>query len=456
MFVINYFLLEGKNSNYLKNILNRNFIVFVLIATAALVILFYPYYKASQLYGFSRGYSETVKMIPSLSSYFWGDMYGYSLLNSSKDVEMAHELQLFIGIVPFALIVLFFVLKPKIDKKVLLILLAGILLFIITLKFGSNYSLWYFISKLPLFNAIRGVGRIILVQLFPIALLAGLVMDKILVRWKYITIPIVLIYLLFLIEISSLTPILSSKNEWIQRRHDAVAKLPKNLDKSAILFYSQGNDYSYNSELDAMWAALKTGHPTLNGYSGNIPDNIYNFEFGDNCREASVRVKSYTQRFEVESYENYISRVYPIGFLKCKESELKNPIQISQSNYVISPNDFKQVSFALNGLIQTKDFIDIELLINNNSPFVIASRSKIDRTISITYAFSSNIADPELLNWSTRINLQEDIPNKESRVIKFRIKKINSSSKFLYISLVQELEFFSHSIGIDPLIIELN
>jgi hypothetical protein len=56
----------------------------------------------------------------------------------------------------------------------------------------------------------------------------------------------------------------------VREEDGRVARLAERVDRNAAAFLWVGADGA-RGQVDAMWAALRTGVPTLNGYSGNEP-----------------------------------------------------------------------------------------------------------------------------------------------------------------------------------------
>ncbi|MDH5654755.1 MAG: hypothetical protein OEZ34_02530, partial [Spirochaetia bacterium] len=137
------------------------------------------------------------------------------------------------------------------------------------LRFG-DFSLWYFVyHTLPGADAIRAVSRIIAVLIFPSAILTAALVDRIR------AIPAAGIYLSWLlsfmvvIENSHFYNYTYSKND----HRFLVAEIENRLTNSgcSVFHYRNPKYVSLFSDVDAMWASLRTGIPTVNGYSGGIP-----------------------------------------------------------------------------------------------------------------------------------------------------------------------------------------
>jgi len=95
------------------------------------------------------------------------------------------------------------------------------------------------------------------------------------------------------------------------------------------------------------------------------------------------------------------------------------------------------------------------LTISNSADHVFSAKSSIDKPIRISWRFIDASGQP-LSDWDNRKALPFDIPPKGSLEmnIMLRQEEINNA-KELQISLVQELVFWAHDIGIPPLTIPL-
>jgi hypothetical protein len=52
----------------------------------------------------------------------------------------------------------------------------------------------------------------------------------------------------------------------------AIERLARHVDRDRLAFYYHRDDLPfYRYQLDAMWASLVSGVPTINGYSGYVP-----------------------------------------------------------------------------------------------------------------------------------------------------------------------------------------
>lgn len=296
------------------------------ILALSLAALFYPYFKVSELYDAKRSLTEIANMLPRPSDYIlMEESWLWSFLGHYvSEVPMRHEHQIFFGAIPVLLAFIGLVLGSAKLNSLAHPLLVGALIFLIALTISFNgYSLWYFLAGLPLASAIRAMTRISLVLLFPIAYLGAVAIDQIPSKMNFVKL---LLIAGVIFEFSTVRVNSSTISHWRESYSTAMAKIPKDLPSSSILFFSQDLSKSIpNQELDAMWAALNLGLPTLNGYSGNYPPG-FKQGYGTDCAEISRRIRAYTIFLHSTNSENIyhglIKRVVPISFDNCKIIEL--------------------------------------------------------------------------------------------------------------------------------------
>ena len=303
------------------------FLGLFLALVLSLIALFYPYLKVSELYGAKRSLSDISNMLPRPRSYLlmeeswlWSFLGGYI-----SDTPMRHEHQIFFGAIPILLALIGLIFGSMKRNGLPYLLLAGglIFLFVLTLKI-QGHSLWLYLADLPLASAIRAMTRISLIMLFPIAYLSAVAVDRIpakLTLIKYILV-VVMIFEFSTVRVNS-SPIA----EWREHSVASMAKVPNDLPASSILFFSQEPSQSIPiQELDAMWASLRLGFPTLNGYSGYAPPG-FKAEHGKDCTEISRRIRAYlafTHAINPEKdCEELIRRVVPIGFEACEFAKIE-------------------------------------------------------------------------------------------------------------------------------------
>ena len=133
--------------------------------------------------------------------------------------------------------------------------------------FYHQDSLWFrYCTGIPGAAAIRAVGRIVLILLIPAALgLASLVeflerRGRVVAAW--------IVALVCLAEQGVTTDTFDAAEN-----RASIAALVRRIDRGRTAFYYHPceNQRNFRYQLDAMWASLASGLPTINGYSGHFP-----------------------------------------------------------------------------------------------------------------------------------------------------------------------------------------
>jgi hypothetical protein len=405
-------------------------------------------------------------MLPRPQSYFLSDA---SFFWSNTDagifssLPMRHEHQMFFGIVPFALTVVGLIVGSRTKNATTFTLMGGMLAIAVLLTiYVGGLSLWYFLHKFPLVSAIRAMTRLDLAFLFPVSYFSVIAIDYLRARYGIrASIFLGFILLVLLAETSMTTMGASSKEVWRRRIANLNADVPKeNIKNNSILFFAQNSELPYADELDAMWVSLINKKKTMNGYSGLLPPG-YDFSFGRDCAEVPKRVLSYLEfANKSENFKDYhelISRVVPVGFNDCNPDWLNKLPSITSSDRIYTAEEFKNLSLELGKLVNNSDLNIITIAIKNNSDIYISANSSVGRPVRISWRFIDISGNP-LNGWETRRNLPFDIPanGKIIVAVPLNMNQRNINAYAVQFSLVHELVFWAHDIGVSPLTITLN
>lgn len=440
------------------------FIAGILALLVLLIWLFYPYLQVSRLYGAKRSWSEISIMLPRPQSYFLSDRsFLWSSQNSRVfiDLPMRHEHQMFIGLAPLALVLAGIFMGSRSANGNTYVHMTGMLgIVIIMTLYVGGFSLWYLVHKLPLFSAIRAVSRVDVALLFPVAYLAAVAVDHLKNRllWGEKAAVIFFLPMVFL-EVGLTSMPTSSKAEWRQRIVVAEARIPASLPDESVLFLAEhSSEKPYLDELDAMWASLNRGLRTLNGYSGLTPPN-YRYHYGRDCSEWPRRILSFLessgQNTSLEAYRDLMSHIVPIDFIGCNKEWLKTPPSISRSNRVYTAEEFSQLSFTNIELHRENELEVVRVTISNPLDINFSSLSITDNTIRLSWRFIDSRGNP-MSGWDPRKNLPFDIPAHGSLTVDIPLSFGNEREPMvMQLSLVQELVFWGHDVGIAPISIKI-
>lgn len=383
---------------------------------ALMVLLFFPYVQAKEVYGISRSWTEISRMLPRMQSYLLSDGSGIwsSTGNSLFDaLPRRHEHQMFIGLMPFLLALAGFLiaLRTGFSHVVLLLVASMGLLILFTISIGG-YSLWYLFHWLPLASAIRAMTRFDQVLLFPVGVLAMIAIDALRQRFapRLALVASGVVIVACIIEMAAFEAQSSKKALWRERIVTAEALLPAALPPDAILFMAQRDGPYYADELDAMWVALRRGIPTMNGYSGSAPPWV-DRRFGADCRELSRRILSYEILFPAPEpdrvFRDLMDRIVLVGFGSCDPEGVRKRPAISVSDVPYSAEDILHLSYQIVGADpKVGEFV---VRIENTASFAFSAWSGIGKHLRLVWRFLDSEGTP-LSGWDYRKALPADIP----------------------------------------------
>jgi hypothetical protein len=257
---------------------------FAFAATSGLAaVILYQHYEVSKSYGLRPPWEEVRSMLPRPVSYFMSSQLPYYRSFSgliSANVPMPHEHNMFIGFGALGLFVAGLVGLARrstghLNRELILVTLSALILVSLMVTSIGHFSLYGVLAHLPGIAAIRAVTRIILVLMFPIALIsiAGfefLGSRKALGKGLAFALTFFMIYEVSASDKSTfsimeseerLTPIVTAARERSAGISDPIL---------AVDAPSGAADISASAvvEIDAMIAAQRLGWPTVNGYSG--------------------------------------------------------------------------------------------------------------------------------------------------------------------------------------------
>ena len=256
------------------------------IGSVALVLsMLANYYQVAQDYRLSRPLAAIDPLLPRWTSYLLADRSPLSAWLGSRVpiFPMRPEHQMFIGLGALAL---FFggivtVMRSK-DRRfnireTIVRDSALALFFLITATtVFDKYSFYYFLLKIPGLDAVRAVSRIILVMLFPVAIVIAFCVEWVGSRvQKKLAAGLVGVVLILILvtETVGYRPHHSARATWLMRQeglHNKVS-VSDNQGRQIIYVTKKSVEPDYMTELDAMVYAQDRDLKTVNGYSGSTP-----------------------------------------------------------------------------------------------------------------------------------------------------------------------------------------
>jgi hypothetical protein len=289
-------------------------IVLVLATSAvglATVALLWAYNRTIRIYDISRSWEEVSSMLPRPGSYFAMDglSYWHHLSQGlTSDLPARWEQQMFMGVgvaLLFLSGIFTLIFRPhaarSLPARAMFLALTVLVLATLSIKGQSLYAI---LAYLPGFNAVRAVSRIIVVLMFPVAMVAilglrGLAEE---VRPPILgKIAVVICGLVAAYEFMTVQRLEYSARE-AQRRVDAViaeAQRVRGGREQPILAVPQQDTLNL---IDAELAAQQLGWPTVNGYSGLAPNGSNSGKQIPNCDYAIRHFEGYDDWRRMHDY----------------------------------------------------------------------------------------------------------------------------------------------------------
>jgi hypothetical protein len=436
--------------------------VFTLMVLAALMMLIWlPYVKASQMYGFQRQWSEIADMLPRPASYLLAS--NSRLWPSSgpwfSRLPMRHEHAMFIGAMPLLTIAIAVILRlanlTKLDELFAPISVAILLLFVLTLWIAGN-STYRVLTWLPGANAIRAVTRIITVLLFPCGILFASSLDAIararIPIWTR-TAAVAVLSIVTVFESSYVLHYYQTKHDWREREANLAAELPNDIPDAPILLLAPqlGDAAPWSRELDAMLFAQDRGWRTLNGYSGNSPPRP---ELAGGCQDAGVSLVSGLKFLEPTAAQDYsaLARdVLLIGYPPCDRA-LAHPPQVTMFAGPLSRQLMGSIGLRIERLWLHDGRLVVTAEITNHASATLPAYSTTRMPIRLSPRFLEShavIADlAQLAGWDARQPVGFDVPPGSSRSMVFFMPAPPTPGTYrVSISMVQDGVAWFHNHG---------
>ncbi|MGE4107896.1 MAG: hypothetical protein AB7F66_11830 [Bacteriovoracia bacterium] len=260
------------------------------LSALALTPLVQHYLAARDASGY-RSYEEAFWLQPMAQSWFFmGDnSWIYSWLVRIKlwaMIPIRGEQSIGIGLVTIFIVISEYVRR----RKQLGFRLAGLLylsLFLLSLKPPHvDRPIWYYVYQyVPGANAVRGVNRIAILALLPAALGFALFWDRLKFPTRRVRQAGVVALALFCVLEQGRTPFSFDSYASRERIEAIKGALRAEQGRRACdyFYYSpvhrvHGPASPVEYHMQAQWASIETGVPTLNGYTGRVPTGWELFE----------------------------------------------------------------------------------------------------------------------------------------------------------------------------------
>ncbi len=267
----------------------------LLVALAVLDVALLPFARIYQPVAEQLGmrdYDEVRAMLPQPLSYFsmgeaslvWGWLPKVFPQFNALPTPWEHRMG--IGLVPVLAFVAALAVTSRAvlrrnasvaDRWLLLLIASALVFLLLPIRLGND-SLWrWFFDNFPGAGALRSVTRIMLVAALPLALIAAMLADRLLQRaqtsvWRTAWVSALAALAVFgIVEQTRKLP-----GHIPAEERARIAEIAGQItSRPCVAFVVKTTSTGPESEIDlqtmAMLAAMRTGVPTLNGYSGKYP-----------------------------------------------------------------------------------------------------------------------------------------------------------------------------------------
>lgn len=301
----------------------------IAVLIGAALYLMSHYAIVAGRFHFQRDLAEVRLMLPQWRSYLLSDQ---SVLWSDisarfNDVPLRWEHQMFIGVGPIVLMALMVLQRPpaRMSRVVWAHLIALVVLIVLTANV-KNFSLYEAVLRIPGLSALRSVTRMILVMLWPIAVVVAAATTQLMMNRASQSVGLSLRIAAVVLAILTIGEIVTAKQYGVskadaQTRTEAMKKQVlgalRDGETARVLLVAAGGKDGPLRELDAMLVAQDLNMPTMNGYSGSTPPGyLSSFE----CSTLDTRLEAYKASGigrPISEFNDLRARTLLVGFSGC-------------------------------------------------------------------------------------------------------------------------------------------
>lgn len=430
-----------------------------MVATVATAALLYGYQAWGARYGLGRGWAEIASMVPQPASYFimdalpyWSAIYRAVI---GVEVPMRHEHNMFMGVGASCLFIVGVAavaagtVAPRLRRLALVMLLTLAAVVALTTMIG-DLTLYAALATLPGLNSIRGVTRIVLVTMFPVAIVIAAGMTGLMEsRPRLPALAVLGVFLAMAAADLHMTQLSAFKVIDSEVRTDAiVADARHKADGTAnpVLFVREGSEQPYMSHLDAMLAAQELRWPTVNGYSGNAPPG-YEYELScDSPARLLAGYESWRTRYPAAPAmqgKDVLSRIVHVGWPDCSFSRGANEASLGPSPDAADAARLTLTPLALDTRGANVSFT-VGIANGGHRPVHVNSFAPV----RLSWRFVPVGANARPIGWDARLQLTRDIaPNARLDVAASAALPAAPGVYHLEVSMVAELAFWFHDKG---------
>lgn len=420
---------------------------------AALLLMLWKYHFVAKEYRLTHSTTEIRSMLPRIGSYFLADRAGMDAWVGHwvTNIPMRHEQQMFFGLIASGLAIVGATSgrhSKQWARPANIFTLALMALIAITLSVGG-FSLYRLFIKLPGFNSLRAVCRISLVMLLPLSWLSAVGIETLTKHFSSWRLQIFLaIAILLTIELFSFKPMHVPITQWRARLSILTKdwKVPAG-GEPPILYAIETSPEQWKHiyrELDGMVLSQDLNLPTVNGYSGNLPDD---FGSASSCIIGARRLADGVAFRHLPSTElkEMLSR---LTVLPANAGCTNNLLSLKPYLGPLSDNVFQNVSLAIiNQHIDGSNYITRVEVINRSKSYLPAL-STSGQSVQFSWQFVPEGQSPRDDTWTTRAPLEADVPAGATYSQDIRLNLPSGPGRYLLaFSLVQDKVAWFHHKG---------
>ncbi len=380
-------------------------------------IQLWPYYQVTRIYGFSRNWSEVAKMLPTWQSYLLADGSQLWRFISTRitGVPMRWEHQLFPGGLAVALVMIGLFLRGNSKTTMLVKPHFWATLVLAAFTFSINgYSLFRYLWILPGINSLRAITRIILVLMWPIALLISTGFEKLLQeRNHYNLLGVGVAYILvglLMAEAVLFDHFTFNKAASQARLTELNDQIPVTIPDQPILIVANKNGDPWNlTEVDGMLLSQQLGWPTLNGYTGYLPPG---YGPTTNCSSLPKRILAFMNFAKITStsyYFDMMKRAVPIGFTDCDPGWWTEMPHISSFAGPLPKGIFAGLALKVLMIKSINNLVSAQVEITNDSSMTLPALSSTGNFVGLSWRFVDFQNRNPLSGFDTREYLDFDV-----------------------------------------------
>jgi hypothetical protein len=441
---------------------SRLFWTLIIVLLAGILgLLLARYAETSALYGFRRSPDEIESMLPRLASYLYSTnslLWRFSWFHF-RILPMAHEHAMFVGAAPFLAIAAALLLRRRGHTSAdshFLPALGALLLMVASTLLIQRHSLYQLVETAPGVNAIRAVTRIIVVLLFPFAILLASGLESLMrVRALAGTILAGVLVALTVFESAFVGHYVTTKTAWQERLTALQAQLPQSLPSAPILMVGPSPEgYPEAVQLDAMLLAQRRGWQTLDGYSASPPPG---YDFNSDCSNAARNIVAglnFIGRNTEDAYQALAARTVRIGYDDCDAASITRRPSLTAFAGPLPAEAMAKTAIEIAGIRVKDGMLHVALSLRTEAAGGIPAITTTGTPVRLSARYlapdatASDAAHPNT-DWQLRQNLTVDIAPGGAQPVDLVVPPPAASGTYrIGVTLVQDGVAWFHDRGL--------